>query len=559
MRLSIRNKLIGAFSLLIALSAFIYYLGVNISSDLNGRVSTIVDNKAAQILYTNKVGYNLQFIAIKLRELILADDPDKVQGFIRLMDEREKVLQNDLSELKKLQDEQGLELSTDFVKKREDYLIMLRKVVSVKLSDEAGKNSIATAIIFNEGSAKVTAMSNVLEIMIKKNEDALKTTKAESDKSYAEASQNMLIILIVSIMIAIVISYWIIATISRSINEAKAAVNAVAQGDLSNNIKISTRDEMGELLEDLNLMTQKIKDVISSVNTAADNIASSSSQMNSGAQQVSEGASTQAASAEEVSSSMEEMVANIQQNTDNAQQTGAIASKAAEDIMEGSKTVNQTVNYMKEIAAKVSIIGEISRQTNLLALNAAVEAARAGEHGKGFAVVAAEVRRLAERSREAAAEIDTLCGTSVVSAEKSGRLLERIVPDIQKTSKLVQEIASASIEQNSGADQINNAIQQLNQVVQQNAASSEEMAASSEELSRQAEHLREEIAFFTIDKRQTVNKTSTARFTSVKKPSVSPKQATGTTSKNAKTTKKNGVSLSMNTNNEHLDNDYEKF
>ena len=245
-------------------------------------------------------------------------------------------------------------------------------------------------------------------------------------------------------------------------------------------------------------ITKSIMNRFLGVMAGAENITTASSQMSSTSQEMSQGANEQASSAEEVSSSMEEMAANIKQNTDNAQQTEKISLKAAGDVLEGSKAVNQTVESMKEIATKVSIIGEIARQTNILALNAAVEAARAGEHGKGFAVVAAEVRKLAERSQAAAGEIDQLSQSSVDVAEKSGKLLADIVPDIQKTAKLVQEISAASIEQSSGADQVNNAIQQLNQVTQQNAASSEEMATSSEELSTQAEQLTELISYFNL-------------------------------------------------------------
>jgi methyl-accepting chemotaxis protein len=225
---------------------------------------------------------------------------------------------------------------------------------------------------------------------------------------------------------------------------------------------------------------------------------------------MSQGASEQASSAEEVSSSMEEMAANIQQNTENARQTEKIALNASDGINRVNDASDQTLKYMQDIADKVSIIGEIARQTNILALNAAVEAARAGEHGKGFAVVAAEVRKLAERSQVSAVEIDTLTKNSVRATEESGKLLAAIAPEIGKTAKLVQEIAAASIEQNSGADQVNNAIQQLNQVTQQNAAASEEMATSSEELASQAQQLLEMISFFKIESHETAKRTLSA-------------------------------------------------
>jgi methyl-accepting chemotaxis protein len=235
------------------------------------------------------------------------------------------------------------------------------------------------------------------------------------------------------------------------------------------------------------------------VKNAARNVASGSRQLSSGSEQMSQGTTEQAASAEEASSAIEEMHATIRQNADNSVATEKIARKSAGDALESGKAVSEAVKAMKDIAGKISVIEEIARQTNLLALNAAIEAARAGEHGKGFAVVAAEVRKLAERSQVAAGEIGTLSGSSVGVAENAGAMLNRLVPDIQKTSELVQEITESSKEQASGADQINNSIQQLNSVIQQNAGSAEEMASTAQELSSQAEQLLQTVGFFTIE------------------------------------------------------------
>jgi methyl-accepting chemotaxis protein len=193
---------------------------------------------------------------------------------------------------------------------------------------------------------------------------------------------------------------------------------------------------------------------------------------------------------------MEQMASNIKQNADNAQQTDKIANQSARDAQESGKSVLEAVSAMKEIANKISIIEEIARQTNLLALNAAIEAARAGEHGKGFAVVAAEVRKLAERSQKAAGEINQLSGTTLLVSERSGEMLDKLVPDIQRTAELVQEISAASREQDTGGEQINKALQQLEQVIQQNASASEEMAATTEELTGQSDQLVNALAFF---------------------------------------------------------------
>lgn len=334
-------------------------------------------------------------------------------------------------------------------------------------------------------------------------EKMISSSTIAADQLSERSKTEMIILVAFGILLSITFAYIITRAIAVPIGKGVEFAKLVASGDLTADIDIDQKDEVGILIKSLKEMIVKLREVVGGVVSGSDNIAAASQEMSANSQQVSEGASEQASSAEEVSSSMEQMSANIQQNTDNAQQTEKIAAKAAEDINEGSSNVNNTVESMKAIAEKVSIIGDIAFQTNILALNAAVEAARAGEHGKGFAVVAAEVRKLAERSQVAAGEIDDLSKSSVDVADKSGKLLEAIVPDIQKTSQLVQEITAASLEQNSGADQINSAISQLNQVTQQNAAASEEMATSSEELSSQAMQLREIISFFKVEENGT--------------------------------------------------------
>ncbi|HBG07809.1 MAG: chemotaxis protein [Geobacteraceae bacterium GWC2_58_44] len=274
------------------------------------------------------------------------------------------------------------------------------------------------------------------------------------------------------------------------------AAKEIAKGDLT--VKIAERSAEDELMIALHAMVNKLSEVVSDVKAAADNVAAGSQELSSSAEEMSQGASEQAAAAEEVSSSMEEMSSNIRQNADNAIQTEKMSSKSSIDAQEGGKAVIHTVSAMKEIAGKISIIEEIARQTNLLALNAAIEAARAGEHGKGFAVVASEVRKLAERSQKAAAEISALSSSSVQIAETAGQKLNQIVPDIQKTAELVMEISAACREQDMGAEQINKAIQQLDQVIQQNASASEEISSTAEELSSQAEQLQDTIAFFKV-------------------------------------------------------------
>jgi methyl-accepting chemotaxis protein len=279
-----------------------------------------------------------------------------------------------------------------------------------------------------------------------------------------------------------------------AMNEITAAAEEVANGNLT--VDLRERSPQDKLMQALAAMVSGLTRTVSDIRGIAGEVAAASQSISTASVQVSKGASAQAAAAEQASSSMEEMSSNIKQNADNAAQTDKIANKSAKDAQESGRSVLEAVSAMKEIANKISIIEEIARQTNLLALNAAIEAARAGEHGKGFAVVASEVRKLAERSQNAAAEINKLSATTLRVSEKSGEMLDKLVPDIQRTAELVQEITAASKEQDTGAEQINKALQQLEQVIQQNASASEEMASTTEELTGQSDQLVSALGFF---------------------------------------------------------------
>jgi len=356
------------------------------------------------------------------------------------------------------------------------------------------------------------------ELLDKLMADSLADAQRTQEAGEAAASEARIMAIsgvALGVLLAIVLGLVISRMITRPILIGVGAAEGLAGGDLNQRIDIEQKDEIGALAAALRHMIGKLREVVGQVQAGAENVASGSEELSATTQSLSQGATEQAASVEEISSSMEEMAANIRQNADNAKQTEQMAMKTAQDAKDGGSAVSQTVAAMKQIAEKIGIIEEIARQTNLLALNAAIEAARAGEHGKGFAVVAAEVRKLAERSGNAAGEISELSSSSVAIAEQAGDLLARIVPDIQRTAELIQEITASSVEQNAGADQINRAIQQLDQVVQQNASASEEMASTAEELSSQAMQLQEIIAYFRLDTLRHVARPvarTTARF-----------------------------------------------
>jgi methyl-accepting chemotaxis protein len=368
---------------------------------------------------------------------------------------------------------------------------------------------------------------------------AVADADAVGDKTYDTTFMMLLIVAGAALVIAIGATIWIATTISSGLRKVKTVADAVAIGDLDQNIEIKSNDEIKDLVDTINVMTgnlrntatiadqiangdltvtpkalsdkdtlglslesmvERLRGVVADALSAANNVSSGSQELSASSEQLSQGATEQASSAEEASASMEEMAANIKQNADNAAQTEKIARQSAKDAEASGEAVGRAVGAMRTIAEKISIVQEIARQTDLLALNAAVEAARAGEHGKGFAVVASEVRKLAERSQAAAAEISALSGQTVSVATEAGDMLTRLVPDIRKTAELISEISAACREQDIGASQINEAIQQLDKVTQQNAGASEEMSGTSEELAAQAEELQTSIAFFRVDR-----------------------------------------------------------
>lgn len=324
----------------------------------------------------------------------------------------------------------------------------------------------------------------------------------EADRMFDEVGQTMLVttmaLLILALVISFTLAFFITRSITKPLNNLVVVTNQVSQGEMSVEINVTGRDEIADVMAGMQNMVEQLREVASEINASTENISSASIQVSSTAQSLSSASSEQAASVEETSAALEEMESSISQTAENSKITDQIAADVSVKAEEGGKAVNDTVNAMREIADRITVIEDIAYKTNLLALNAAIEAARAGEHGKGFAVVADEVRKLAERSQTAAQEISSTADNSVKVAEKAGKMIEEIVPDIQKTAELVREISATSDEQSMGIGQMSMSINQVDNASQQNAASSEELAATAEEMSNQAQRLKVTIGFFRL-------------------------------------------------------------
>ncbi len=534
MRITVKAKLFATFGFILLLLAGMAGLGYSSLNATTTSYEDVLNGAVSRVQRAQTAQTDMALLVRAEKNMVMSTDRAAVDRFGTEVDQRRQALMQALEQGVQRASEQG---RPRWVAARDALQQYIQVQDRMRELVRAGDHAQATAMSTTVALQFVTEAMDRLNDVIRINQGLMEEARDNASDEAVHASRLLLALAGIAFVVACGAAIWMALSISRGLGQALHVASSVAIGDLSQTARVTTNDEIKDLIDAMGRMTEglrgtaavaeeiakgnlaveakplsdkdvmglalermlaKLRAVVTEASVAAQNVASGSQQLASSSEQLAQGATEQASSAEEASASMEEMAANIKQSAENASQTEKIARQAADDAQRSGAAVSEAVVAMQSIAEKINIVQEIARQTDLLALNAAVEAARAGEHGKGFAVVASEVRKLAERSQAAAAEISTLSSNTVKTAQEAGAMLQRLVPDIKRTAELVDEINAACREQDLGAGQINQAIQQLDKVTQQNASASEEVSATSEELSTQAEVLQSTIAYFRL-------------------------------------------------------------
>ncbi len=501
----IGTRLIAGFLIVVALTITVGMLGIRNLEHVSELSDQMYDREMIALNNIQSANVQLIYVGRGLRSSLLATSLEERDSSIKLTrDAISKMYEHIELTRTSFVTPEGIAQFESLSEPMAAYVRTVEQALKLREASSEVRPADELTVMLPQLRETGNKADDLLTALVERKVANAKEANEQITSIYLSSRTQMIGLVIIAAVLGFGIGILVTRSITRPLNRAVSVADALAAGDLSVQVEVNSKDETGQLLNAMKNMAERLRSVMGDVRSAADSLSSASEEVSATSQSLSQAASEQAAGVEQTTASVEQMSASIAQNTESAKITDSIAGKAANDAVAGGRAVRDMVVAMKQIADKIGIIDDIAYQTNLLALNAAIEAARAGDHGKGFAVVAAEVRKLAERSQVAAQEIGGVAGSSVQLAEQAGRLLDDIVPNIQRTSDLVQEITAASQEQSTGAGQINIAMGQMNQITQQNASASEELAATSEEMNAQASQLLELIGFFRLDARDGV-------------------------------------------------------
>ncbi len=500
--MNLRTKLLAGFCGVALMSMLVGVIGLVNMRRIDAMTDMMYETELLGLNYILDANVYLLYAARAEKSMLLAGTMAERERFFqdwkRYIAETEKSL---LQGGERFNTPEGIELVAGAQTAFQHWLSLSREVFSQGMTTELTATTTAIELSMGQAREMMTELDHALTVLGERKEANAERTAAAATALYHQSVFFMTATALGALLMGVLLGMFITNSIVKPVNLTVNKAKQIAQGDLSETIPDSLlrrKDELGTLANAFHEMNEKLNQTISDIIAASDQVLGGSEQLSSTSQVLSQGATEQSAAVEQISASMEEMSSTIRQNADNAGTTETIARKSTSSAEEGSTAVIKTVEAMKEIADKITIIEEIARSTNMLALNASIEAARAGEYGKGFAVVASEVGKLAERSHKEASEINELSRTSVEIANQAGENILTMIPEIRKTAELVQEISASSMEQNTGAEQITQSILQLDQVIQNNASAAEESASMAEELAGQAGLLRDTVSYFKL-------------------------------------------------------------